>query len=112
MGIHRAVGPPRPRAGFLIAQDNRDEMRLPSFVVDRTFERGIWKHINDECGTDIDEYEGVTLEPAELRKAAELIRRDVNEDKGAPDDYAEVMFLAVEMLGRSASRHVAVMFSL
>lgn len=112
MRITRAVGPPRPRAGFLISQDRIERLRLPSFVVDRTFERGLWKQMNEEFGTDIDEYEGVSLEPSDLMKASEIIRRNLNEDIEAPNDYGDFLLQAADMLERSAVRHVAVMFSL
>lgn len=112
MKITKAVGPPRPRAGFLISADHVERFRLPSFVVDRTFERGIWKQMNKEFGTEIDEYEGVSLDPGDLKKASEIIRQDLNQDLDAPNDYAEFLRRAADMLQRSADRHVAVMFSL
>jgi hypothetical protein len=112
MRVSKEIGPPRPRPGFLIPRNGGEKFRLPSFVVDRTFERGIWRQINFECGSDIDEYEGITLEPSDLVKAAKIIRQDVGEDKDAPDDYVTLMIGAAEVLENSARRDEAVMFSL
>ena len=48
--------------GFLESEDDLEEVRLPSSVVGRAFKRRLWDRINLECGTYIDEYEGVWIE--------------------------------------------------
>jgi hypothetical protein len=112
MPIEKTFGKLPERAGFLIPEDRDGEVKLPSSVMDRTFQRGLWSQINSECGTDIDEYEGVWLESSDLTKAADLIRLNLKEDEDAPDFYVECLRAAAEMLDQNAARGVRVMFSL
>lgn len=98
--------------GSLESDDDLDEVRLTAPVMDRTFQRGLWDQINAECGTNIDEYEGVWLEDSNLIKAANLISQNLNKDSDAPSDYVECLAEAARMLEKCARRNVSVMFSL
>jgi hypothetical protein len=101
---------PKPD-GLLKSEDGSDVVRLPSTVLTRTFQKGLWDEINSVCGTNIDAYELVWLETANLAKAANLIRQSLGQDKDAPSDYVECLVGAAEMLEVCAGRHLRVMFS-
>jgi hypothetical protein len=96
--------------GFLESEDDLDVVKIPSAVLNRTFQTGLWDQVNVECGTDIDDYEGVWLDSSNLVKAASVIRRHLNAES-APHDYVECLLRAAEMLEKCANRHVRVMFS-
>ena len=112
MGVTITEGNTSEHEGSLESEDDLDEVRLTAPVMDRTFQRGLWDQINAECGTNIDEYEGVWLEDSNLIKAANLIRQNLNEDSDAPSAYVECLTEAALMLESCACRHVRVMFSL
>jgi len=112
MGVTKTHGNARKPDGFLESEDNSDVVKLPSTVVIRAFQRGLWHEINAECGTNIDAYEGVWLESSNLVKAAKLIRQSLIGDRNAPVDYRESLIGAAGMLETCAGRHVRVMVSL
>lgn len=97
--------------GFLESEDGLDVVKLPSVVLLRTFRARLWDQVNTECGTDIDDYEGVWLDPADLMTAATLIRRHLEVESAAPPEYVECLLRAAEMLDKCALRQVRVMFS-
>jgi len=66
MSVTKDTGSTREREGFLESEDDLEVVKLPSSVMIRTFQNGLWSRINDECGTKIDEYEGIWLEPLNL----------------------------------------------
>jgi len=97
--------------GYLESEDDLDVLKLPSAVLARTFQTGLWDQVNDECGTDIDDYEGVWLDPSNLVKTVSLIRLHLDAEKAAPHDYVECLVRASELLEKCARRQVRVMFS-
>jgi ABC-type Zn uptake system ZnuABC Zn-binding protein ZnuA len=105
-------GTTRDRDGILESEDDLNEVRLPSSIMLRTFQIGLWDRINKECGTYIDEYEGVWLDPVNLVKAANVIRQSLSEEHSRFSRYETILGNAAEMLEKCASRGVRVMFSL
>jgi hypothetical protein len=105
-------GTPRPRDDFLYPSDDAEEFRIPSEVADWTWKVGLWDRINNACGTDIDEYEGVTLEPLDLVRASEIIRQALAEVVDLSSEIVRSMSDAAAMLEACAERGVSVMFSL
>jgi hypothetical protein len=99
------------RDGTLISEDRRDIVDLPYLTLMRTFESGLWRQVNEACGTEIDGYEGVWLEPINLKIAANLIRQNLNKDLLAPDEYKECLTRGATMLDSCADRGERVMFA-
>ena len=101
-----------PHTGTLESEDDGDEMFLSALIMDWSWESDLWDRINAECGTDLDEYEGVWIESTNLLIAARIIREDLVADVGLPAEYVTFLLEAPDMLERCAHRHVRVMFSL
>jgi hypothetical protein len=103
---------PNLNTGFLISEDRVDEVLLSSLVMDWSFKRELWTSINTECDSNIDEYEDIWLDAAELHTAARIIRGDLIEDADLPAEYRTFLLEAPEMLERCASRGTRVQFCL
>jgi hypothetical protein len=110
--VHMAIGPRRPRKGYLIPKNDQESFVLPSDVVDWTFNNDLWDRINAACESDIDDYEGVSLDPPALVKAAGIIRETLIDEKEISRRIAAYLYVMAEELDDWAGRGVTVMFSL
>jgi hypothetical protein len=97
--------------GYLEAEDHIDEVCIPSETLTWMFKNNLWDRVNAECGTYIDEYEGVWLDPPDSLKAAQMIRQTLTDEREIPERFANVLTEAADMIENSAARGVRVMFS-
>lgn len=88
--------------------EERRTVRLPGWVVVRTFDDGLWYEVNRNADVLIDTFEGEDVPSAKLPQVADVVRAYARkagdpELRGHPDSV-------LELIEDAARRHVDVFF--